>query len=268
MTTIIENILEDSPAAQRADFIPPASPFPPLTELYEEHQATLADLREFNAEYHALLASYQLEDDQALEATRVAYAEGKDPKPGKRTPNTTRELKLAEMKDRGQIIQEHLREVLSDVVTTVQTNLDEWTATLAEGEAEAQRRVHDLREQLQQAEGEAAQSPDLRTWLERVGTGKPPMFLYWGWFVNEKPTTSLLQIANEGRSAFNSRPSQALAQEQDLRGGGEAVDVNHIPDYAEEVTDYSSQQYQESLSQELKDHIRKRQPNEAAPGAM
>ena len=266
MTETIPRILEDSPAVVKEDWLPADTEFDALTELASEHRDTLADLRDISAQIHSLRARYQQEDDAALEAQRRAYATGEDPQIPKRTSNAAREKALQELTERGTIAQEHLREVASEVIATVQANIDHWSDVLRGHEAEAQAKVHDLRAQLAAVEAEAAQAPDLRVWLERTARGKPGQLVHWGWWQHEKPTTDLLTIANESRSKYNSQASAALRSE--LNGGGMDPDVNGVPDYSDEVGDYASPEYQATLERNLQRHVRDRRAGDAAPGAM
>ncbi len=266
--TIIPRILEDSPVVVKSDWLPQHTEFSELNELQAEHLDTLADLRDISAQIHALRAKYQAEDDQAIEAARQAYASGEDAKPVKRTPNQQREKAMTELNERGLVAQEHLRAVCTEVITTTYENLAEWSATLREHEREAQAKVQELRVLIQEAEAQAGQAPDLRVWLERTARGRnnPAQLIHWGWFTNEKPTTDLLSIANQGRNEFNSQASQALKHE--MAGGGEDPDVNAVPDYTDEVHRYDTLAYQEELQRNLQRHVAERRAGDNTPGGL
>lgn len=267
-TSIIPRILEDSPVVVKPNWLPTDTEFPQLNELHEEHIATLADLKDISAQIHTLTAKYELEDDQALEAQRQAYRVGTEPKIPKRTPQQHRDKALQELTERGLVAQDHLREVASEVITTVQANLDHWSGVLRSHEEEARDKVQELRAQMEAAQAEADKAPDVRVWLERTAKGRsnPAQLLHFGWFLHEKPTTDLLAITNEGRNRFNSQASAALRQE--MAGGGVDPDVNATPDFSDEVHDYSSPEYQEELERQLQKNVAQRRAGEAGDGTL
>lgn len=267
MTTVD---LEQNPAVVRRDWLPSSTPFDALNELHDEHIATLDDLKQVGAKYRALVAQYEAEDDRALEAQRAAYRNGDDSsKVPKRTPQATRDERLREVNERGQVVQQHLRDLIAEAVASIIEHEGEWCDVLRQDEYEARRRVEQLRRELAQAEAAAAQAPDLRTWIERTARNRPGYHLHWGWFEHKKPTTDLLKIANEGRTRFNSMPSQALKRQLESSGGGVAVDDNKgVPDYSDETVDYSSDEYINTLDEGLREHARKRRAGTSQPGGM
>ena len=122
-----------------------------------------------------------------------------------------------------------------------------------------------MKSQLAEAEEVASRTPDLRVWLERTAKNRPGFHLQWSWFEN-KPTTDLLEIANEGRNRFNSAPSYArIAEEQ----GGDATKEARDPgDFEDETLDYTSDTYINQLDEQLQAHARKRRVGSATPGGM
>jgi hypothetical protein len=239
-----------------------------LTELHEDHVDTLNDLRRVSADIHAARAAYQQEDDRALEQARQAYSEGKDAPTPKRTPQIKREEHLRTLEDRAQIVMESLRVLVAEIVQQVQLHEDEWSDQLRTTEAEAAQKVQELRRQLQAAEQEAEQAPDLRNWIQRTAKNLPGNHLHWGWFTSEKPTTDVLKITNEGRSLFNSRPSEALKEEMLQKQGGGLVDNGDEPtDPEDQTVDYTSESYINQLDDQLRDYVRNRQASETGSEA-
>ena len=272
MTETQLRILPNSPAASKPGFLPHNSPFPELTELAEEYEATLQDIKNTTAEYCALKATYEREDDSVIEHYRTSFQNGDDEaKPPKRTPQNTREVNLQAILDRGQVVKEHLEALLEDMVSTCQEHYSDWTATLQAGEDEAKGKVRDLREQLAEAEAEAERAPSLRVWLERVATKPPSFWQTWYWFEHTEETTptDILTVSNLGRNPYNSQASAALKKEMQEREGGGLVDDGGDPtDPEDQSVDYSSQEYEESLSAEIRHHLQSRRSGEATPGGM
>ena len=265
MTTTVD--LEQNPAVVRRDWVPDSTPWSVLNQLHDEHVQTLNDLSQISAEYHTLRAKYEMEDDQALEAQQRAYSNGDDAtKLPKRTPQGTRTTRLNELMERGKVVQAHLRELVNRIVSTVIQHELDWTDELRQGEYRANEQVKELKAQLAEAQEVAEHTPDLRTWLERTAKNRTGDHLHFGWF-SSKPTTDLLTISNEGRSKFNSIPSNALLAEE--QGGG--IDKEHpskTTEYDDETLDYSSDEYIDQLDEQLRDHARKRRVGSATPGGM
>ena len=267
----------------RTDWLPTESPFEELTELAEEHRATLEDLRKVNTEIRHLTTKYDKEDEQAVEAMRQAYLDGADdPKPPKRTPQMERDAKLLALKDKSHIVQESLQVLIEEIVQTIQEHEEEWCDVLRAGELEAQQKVLALREQLVIAEAEALRQPDMRDWVMRTAKNRAGWHIMWSWYMDKEKTTptDLLTIANSGRNRQNSQPSAALSAEttattdvrpdpDDVRAGG-GVDrtTTAIPSYDDETLDYGSPDYLERLDAELRAHVAKQRTGTAAPGGM
>jgi hypothetical protein len=259
--------LEQNPAVVRRDWLPSNTPFDALNELHDEHVATLDDIRQITGEYHALLAVYQGEDDRALEAQREAYSAGTTPKLPKRTPQATRDERLRELNERGSVVQQHLRDLVTEAVATIIAHEQEWGDVLRQEERVARQRVNELRQELAEAERIAARTPDLRTWIERTARNQPGGHLHWGWLEHQRPTTDLLPIANQGVNRGNSIPSQALRHQQES-GGGVATDEKGVPDYSDETMDYSSDSYLNQLDESLREHARNRRAGTTTPGGL
>ena len=88
---------------------------------HDEYEATLQDIKSCTAEYFALKATHEREDDSVMEYYRSNFERGEDgTKPPKRTPSNTREAQLQAILDRGQVVKEHLEQLLEDMVSTCQ----------------------------------------------------------------------------------------------------------------------------------------------------
>ena len=137
MTTTVD--FEQNPAVVRRDWTPAETPWNALNQLHGEHVQTLNDLKQISAEYHALMAKYELEDDQTLEAQAKAYGDGDEsPKLPKRTPPGTRQTRLQELSERGKVVQAHLRALVNRIVSTVIEHELEWTDELRRERASPQ----------------------------------------------------------------------------------------------------------------------------------
>lgn len=265
--TLVPRILEDSPVVVRKDWLPTDTDFDELNTLAHEHRETLEDLKDIGSAIIAQQRKYEQEDDRALEAARTAYANGEDPKPPKRTPQSQRENKLAELRDQGTVAQDYLRAVCSTIIQTVSDHLDEWSDVLKTHEQEARDRVTELRAQMEAAQQEADRAPSLRVFLERTAKGRanPGQMVHWGWWLNEQPTQDLLQIANTGVRQYTSAASTAP---EPLDGGGVDTDTNATPDYRDEVHDYTSPEYQAELERNLLKNVAQRRASEAGEGTL
>lgn len=231
-----------SPAVRRADWLATGTQFEELNELHAEHQALRAEMAEKRQAVAELEQRYEAEDESG----------------GKRTPASKRADTLGEARHEAAQLAARLKQFIADAIATVQEHEDEWCEVLREQEAEGRRRVEEARRAYLQAKAEAEQAPDLRVWIERTATAEPVRLINWGWFGN-KPSSDTLAIANRGFE--HNPPSQNLMRERQIAsngpGSGGVVDGD-MPDFGEDVADYSSEEAIAKLPEDVREAYRKR----------
>jgi len=262
-------ILANNPAVLRPDWLPADGPFDDLTDAHAAHVVLLQEIEDLQRQRGQLVGKFEQEDEDYQRAQATAYLNGDDPKRlPKRTPQDKRDEQITAVWEQLLSKARVFGELVTRIIRTVKEHEREWCSAIAGDEHAARRRVEQLRQELAAAEAFATTTPKLRLWIERTAKDRPGYHLHWGALANP-PTTDLLKIANEGRSAANSIPSQALAAEQTHDPDQEVERVNQVPDYDDEVAvDYSSPEYLATLDRSLREHVKKRRVGSAAPGGM
>jgi hypothetical protein len=264
-------VLASNPAVLRPDWLPSDSPFDDLTDAHAAHVALLQEIEDLQRQRGALIGKFEQEDEDYQRAQATAYLDGDDAKRlPRRTPQPKRDEQIRGVWEQLLSKSRVFGELVTRIIATVKEHEREWCSAIAGEEDAARRRVHTLRQELAAAEAFAATTPRLRLWIERTSKDRPGLHHYWGWYVNEVPTTDLLTVANQSLSRATTIPSPALIAAETATDPEKEVErTSQVPGYDDEVAvDYGSPEYIATLDRNLREHAQKRRAGSAVPGGL